>query len=91
MATGRSLSDIASIRASVSDALLSHSDAWRNEATSCSIRMLETFAADLASDRAVVRAARASPWSNAQVAGRINKFKLHKRPMDGRAKRDLLR
>ena len=42
-------------------------------------------------DRQAVRAAIAEPWSNGQVEGQINRLKLIKRQMFGRAKFDLLR
>ena len=77
--------------AAARDAAVAGFEAWLGEATSCGIRALETFASGLAQDRAAVRAALASPWSNAQAEGQINKLKLLKRSMYGRAKLDLLR
>lgn len=41
-------------------------------------------------DKAAVSAAITEPWSNGQVEGQINKLKLVKRQMYGRAKLDLL-
>lgn len=38
-----------------------------------------------------MRAAIAEPWSNGQVEGQVNRLKLIKRSMYGRAKFDLLR
>ena len=40
--------------------------------------------------KAAVRAAIVEPWSNGQTEGQINKLKMVKRQMDGRAKIDLL-
>ncbi len=42
-------------------------------------------------DKAAVRAAIISAWSNGQTEEQINKLKLVKRQMYGRAKFDLLR
>lgn len=44
----------------------------------------------IARDREVVGAAIVGPWSNGQTDGQINKLKLVKRLMYGRAKIDLL-
>ena len=41
-------------------------------------------------DRNAVRAAIAEPWSNGQTEGQINRLKVVKRQMYGRAKIDLL-
>jgi len=66
-------------------------DAWLDEAANCGVRAVETFAAGLAQDGAAVRAALATPWSNAQSEGHVTKLKLLKRQMYGRANFDLLR
>ena len=42
------------------------------------------------SDLVAVRAAVTEPWSNGQTEGQVNKLKLVKRQMYGRAKIDLL-
>jgi transposase len=42
-------------------------------------------------DEAAVRAALESEWSNGQTEGFVNKLKLLKRQMYGRAKLDLLK
>ncbi len=52
---------------------------------------LQGFAAGLRQDEAAVRAAIAEPWSNGPVEGQVNRLKLIKRSMYGRAKFDLLR
>ncbi len=60
-------------------------DAWLAEAAQCGVRALVTFAAGIAQDGAAVRAALTTPWSNAQSEGHVNKLKLLKRQMYGRA------
>ena len=52
---------------------------------------LASFAQGLERDYAAVRAALAEPWSTSPVEGQINKLKVLKRQMYGRAKHDLLR
>ena len=52
---------------------------------------LRSFAAGLRQDEVAVRAAISEPWSNGQVEGQVNRLKLIKRRMYGRAKFDLLR
>lgn len=66
-------------------------DAWLTDAGDCSVRAVVTFAAGLEHDGAAVRAALTLPWSNGQTEGQVNKLKLLKRSMYGRAKLDLLR
>jgi transposase len=45
----------------------------------------------LTHDQAAVIAALTLPWSNGQVEGQVNRLKLIKRQMHGRANFDLLR
>jgi transposase len=54
-------------------------------------RELCGFAAGLRQDEAAVRAALSLEWSNGQVEGQVNRLKLLKRQMYGRAGFDLLR
>jgi transposase len=54
-------------------------------------RELHGFAEGLKQDEAAVRAALSLEWSNGQVEGQINRLKLIKRQMFGRAGFDLLR
>ncbi|MBP2232598.1 transposase [Azospirillum agricola] len=61
------------------------------DALSCGIPAVETFAAGLRQDEAAVKAALATPWSSGQAEGQVNKLKLIKRQMYGRANFDLLR
>lgn len=52
---------------------------------------LRRFAEGLKDDLAAVRAALSLPWSNGQTEGQVNRLKLIKRQMFGRANFDLLR
>ena len=52
---------------------------------------IHSFATGLRQDEAAVTAALTYAWSNGQVEGQINKLKLLKRQMYGRAKLDLLK
>ena len=49
------------------------------------------FAVGLRRDTAAAQAAIASPWSNGQTEGKVNKIKMLKRQMYGRANVPLLR
>jgi transposase len=51
----------------------------------------DRFARGLTEDRAAVEAALSLEWSNGQTEGQVNKLKLLKRQMYGRANFDLLR
>ena len=64
---------------------------WLEEAQSCGVPAVETFAIGLQKDEAAIRAALTLPWSSGQAEGQINKLKLIKRQMYGRANFDLLR
>jgi transposase len=68
----------------VADAL----DGWLREAETSA---LAPFAAGLRRAADAVRAALAEPWSNGQVEGQVNRLKVIKREMYGRAGFDLLR
>jgi transposase len=52
---------------------------------------IHQFARNLRQDWAAVREAASEPWSNGQVEGQVNRLKLIKRLMYGRANFDLLR
>ena len=52
---------------------------------------LRRFAKGLKPDRSAVEAALTLPWSNGPTEGHVNRLKLIKRQMFGRAKFDLLR
>ncbi|AYO86427.1 ISL3-like element ISMex10 family transposase [Methylobacterium brachiatum] len=66
-------------------------DAWLSDARACGVRVVESFAVSLAQDGAAVRAGLRLPWSSGQDEGQVNRLKLLKRSMYGRAKLDLLR
>ena len=53
--------------------------------------MLNAFARGIMRDHGAVLAAFVEPWSTGPVEGQINRLKLLKRTMYGRAKFDLLR
>ena len=64
---------------------------WLEEARSCGVPAVATFATGLQQEDAAVEAALTMPWSSGQAEGQINKLKLIKRQMYGRANFDLLR
>src|SRR5205814_6694777 len=64
---------------------------WVRVATASAIPELRSFATGLLRDWAAVQAALTSPWSNGQTEGQVNRLKMLKRQMFGRAKFDLLR
>lgn len=64
---------------------------WLQRAAACGVAVLATFAAGLRQDGAAVRAALTQPWSSGQAEGQINRLKMLKRQMYGRAHFDLLR
>ena len=72
------------VKDQVADAL----DGWLREAEASA---LAPFAAGLRRDEDAVRAALTEPWSNGQVEGQVNRLKVIKREMYGRAGFDLLR
>jgi transposase len=65
--------------------------AWLRGAEACPIPELRRVAKRMWLDRRAIEAAVALEWSNGQVEGRVNKLKVLKRSMYGRAKFDLLR
>lgn len=66
-------------------------DDWLSTCADSGIAALQRFADHLQQDRPAVVAAISSPWSNGQTAGQVNKLKMLKRQMYGRANLDLLR
>ena len=64
---------------------------WLERASASGIRVMRSFATSLRQDYAAVKAAATLPWSNGPTEGNINRLKLLKRQMYGRAKLDLLR
>jgi transposase len=64
---------------------------WADHAQASNIRELQTFAAGLRKDWAAVTAGLTLPYSSGAVEGHVNRIKMIKRQMYGRAKPDLLR
>jgi transposase len=64
---------------------------WRGKVATSGLKELQSFAQGLLKDEAAVRAAFTSEWSNGQVEGQVNKIKMVKRTMYGRASFPLLR
>jgi transposase len=64
---------------------------WLTKAEGCGCPELQNLAASLRQDEAAVSAALTEPWSNGPVEGHINRLKLIKRQMYGRAGLELLR
>lgn len=52
--------------------------------------LIASFARSVIKDLNAIRAAITEPWSNGQTEGHVNRLKLVKRQMYGRAKIDLL-
>jgi transposase len=66
-------------------------DSWLIDFHASGIRAVQIFAAGLQQDEAAFKAPPTLPWSNGQAEGQVNKLKLIKRQMYGRASFDLLR
>ncbi len=64
---------------------------WLVEAEGSGIKELMRFVQGLRRDASAVRAALTTNWSNAQTEGQVNRLKMIKRTMFGRAGFDLLR
>lgn len=65
-------------------------DNWLQACAASSIVELQSFAKGLLPEETSIRAALREPWSSGQVEGQVNRLKLLKRQMYGRAKFDLL-
>ena len=65
-------------------------DSWLERATASTVALLRRFAKGLWADYDAVKAGITLRWSNGPVAGQINRLKMLKRSMFGRAKIDLL-
>jgi transposase len=65
-------------------------DDWLARATTRALGAVQRFASGLRDDYAAVKAGVTLPWSNGPVEGHINRLKLVKRQMFGRAHLDLL-
>lgn len=66
-------------------------DAWLIAAEATALPELVSFARGIRRDREAVEAMLTSRWSNGQTEGQVNRLKMIKRQMFGRAKFDLLR
>ncbi len=66
-------------------------DGWLQKASSSDLPELQHFAAGIQRDKAAVQAGLSLPYSTGPVEGHINRLKLIKRSMYGRAQFDLLR
>ena len=74
------------LRANAPDAL----DDWIRDAMGCGVHAMQKFAAKLRHDIDAVRNAIREPWSNGQTEGQINRLKMLKRAMYGRANAALI-
>jgi transposase len=66
-------------------------DQWLTDTLACDSSAMRRFARTLRQDYAAVRASLTFDWSSGQVEGQVNRLKVIKRIMYGRAKFDLLR
>lgn len=64
---------------------------WYKRACSCQIKAFMSFAKSLKEDWAAVKNGVTLSWSNGQVEGQINRLKMLKRQMYGRASHELLK
>ncbi len=64
---------------------------WLTQAEACDVPEVRDFAAGIRRDQAAVQAALDYAWSSGQVEGQVNRLKLVKRGMYGRAGLSLLR
>jgi transposase len=67
-----------------------HLDSWLARAIASGVAPLRRFATGLHADYEAVKAGVTLPWSTGPVEGQINRLKMLKRSMFGRAKLDLL-
>jgi transposase len=65
-------------------------DPWLQRATTSTLEALQRFATGLVEDYEAVKAGVTLPWSTSPVEGHINRLKMLKRQMFGRARLDLL-
>ena len=66
-------------------------DDWLMKMEACGVKKLQNFASGLRQDYTAVKAALSYDWSNGQVEGQVNRLKMIKHQMYGRANFDLLR
>jgi transposase len=65
-------------------------DPWLQRASTSTVETIQRFATGLYEDYAAVKAGVTLPWSTGPVEGHINRLKMLKRQMFGRARLDLL-
>jgi transposase len=65
-------------------------DSWLQRATTSTLEAWQRFAKGLYADYEAVKAGVTLPWSTGPVEGHINRLKMLKRQMFGRAHLDLL-
>ena len=65
-------------------------DPWLQRATTSAVEAVRRFATGLSEDDEAVKAGVTLPWSSGPVEGHINRLKMLKRQMFGRARLDLL-
>jgi transposase len=68
-----------------------HLDAWLSSAEASRLPEFQSFAKGIQQDKAAVLAGLTLPWSQGPLEGHVNRLKLLKRSMYGRAKLPLLR
>jgi transposase len=68
-----------------------HLDTWLSEAEASHLPEFKSFAKGIQQDKVAVLAGLTLPWSNGPLEGHVNRLKLLKRSMYGRAKLPLLR
>ncbi len=66
-------------------------DEWMKKGQEIGIKELANFVKGIKQDQAAVKAALKFQWSQGQVEGQVNRLKMLKRQMYGRAKFDLLK
>jgi len=67
-----------------------HLETWLERASKSPLEALQRFASGLRNDYEAVKAGVTLPWSSGPVEGHINRLKMLKRQMFGRARLDLL-
>jgi transposase len=78
-------------RSMVQNRQVENLSAWLNRAMDSEIEAMKSFVHGLHDDLVAVEAALSLPWSNGVTEGQVNRLKLVKRKMYGRANFDLLR
>ena len=66
-------------------------EAWLEQATASGLNAFKSLANGIRADDEAVKAGATLPWSTGPVEGQINRLKMLKRQMYGRAGIDLLR